>query len=608
MRTMSPRDADRRDAPTPHAAAGLGLGLLRRASGASGGLALLAIGLVVIAAVADADAARDMVVLAGVAAALFVILGRVRSGPAAERPTRVHVPTPEPVADSAEQEARAHFVALAAHEIRTPLTGILGLADLLAETSLSAEQTSYVRALRGSGAALLRLVDGYLDLSRLEAGHVEPTPIATALETVVEEVVELLAPPCQAKGLELAGYVSSSLATPVSVDPLLLRQVLINLAGNAVKFTETGGVAIEVERVAAGGRVLFRVRDTGIGIDPAEASRIFDAWERVETDGATAPSGTGLGLAIARGIVDRLGGTIELTSRPGEGSVFHFTLDLPPAGEDVRPGRPLAGRRIAVVSRAAVEPPLLLRRLHALGAEAMLAEDAVALLGHDAPDVVLVDGHGAVDPAEVLADLRGVGIAAPAVVLVAPTGRGELPRLREAGFAAHLVRPVRAASLARVVALAADGARPAPTRRAPEPTTAAAPRSGLDVLVVDDNEINALLGRAALEHAGHRVWVARDGGTALEAVAAAHAEGRPFAAILMDLHMPGLDGFAAIRAIRSEEPEGSRALVVALTADTTPAAAERALAAGADATMVKPIDRDRLAELLDDRPNARRAG
>lgn len=561
-----------------------------------GGLALAGIGLTVVAGIADPELARDIVALGGVAAALAVILNQLRPPAPAPLPLGA-ASAPDLGAAEAEMDAKAHFLALAAHEIRTPLTGILGLADLLGETALSAEQKAYVAALGASGTTLLRLVDGYLDLSRLEDGNVEPTPIPTSLETVVEDVIELLAPPCQAKGLELAGFVAPRLSAPVLVDPLLLRQVLINLTGNAVKFTETGGVAIEVERVPGNDTgVVFRVRDTGIGIDVAEASRIFDAWERIETEGVGSAAGAGLGLAIARGIVERMGGTIGLVSRLGEGSTFAFELDLPAAGPAAPLERPLRGRRIGLISRAVVEPPLLVRRLHALGAEACLVDAPEALAALDPCDVVLIDGQGGADPIAVLAEWRALGSTAPAVVLIPPGERNALPALREAGFAAHLIRPIRPASLARVVALAAERGEAPPARALVE---AAEPTDGLRVLLVDDNEINALLGRAALEHDGHGVMVVEDGLAALDAIAAAREAGRPFAAVLMDLHMPGLDGFTAIRELRAREPaEAPRALVVAVTADATPSAAERALACGADAVLVKPIDRGHLAAIL----------
>ena len=500
----------------------------------------------------------------------------------------------------AESAAGSRRLATAAHEIRTPLHGIVGMADLLADTALSPEQAAYVRAVRTSGSALLGLVDDVLDLARFEAGRLAVAPEPVDLETLVEDVVELMAPRAHGKGLELASIVAPGLPARVEADPILLRQVLINLAGNAVKYTVAGGIALEVEPadgVEAAGRIAFRIRDTGVGIAARDAERIFSEFERAAPEDPTRGGGTGLGLAIARSIVARLGGELRLASRLGEGSVFSFDLRLPPVEGGRAGARPLLGRRVALVSGGAVEPPLLVRRLHALGAEAVQVDDPEALDPAEAFDVVLVDGDDRA--AATLAALRRHAPAAgPAVVLVTPTDRARLADLRRAGFAAHLVKPVRATSLARVVTALGTGEA---LDEAPSGTIAAAPRptGGLDLLLADDNEINALLGRALVENLGHRVTVVGDGAAAVEAVRDAEARGRPFDGVLMDLHMPGMDGFAAIRALRLAELGDVRRLgIVALTADGTAAAAARARTSGADATLVKPIERDRLAAVL----------
>lgn len=500
----------------------------------------------------------------------------------------------------AESAAKSRLLATAGHEIRTPLHGIVGMADLLADTPLTPEQSAYVRAVRTSGTALLGLVDDVLDLTRVEAGRLAPTPEPIDLQALVEDVVELMAPRAHGKGLELASIVAPGLPKRVEADPILLRQVLINLAGNAVKYTATGGVAVEVEPAAgpaAAGRIAFRVRDTGVGIAAADAERIFAEFERAAPGTDPRGGGTGLGLAIARSIVERMGGDLRLESRPGEGSVFFFDLRLPAVESREPATAPLAGRRLALISAGVVEPPLLVRRLHALGADAVLVAEPTALDSAERFDVVLVDGDDRA--AEHLAVLRaGFAFAPPAVVLITPTDRARLAEWRRAGFAGHLVKPVRAASLARVVAaLGAGEGLDEPTAATGAPRTA--PAGGLDLLLADDNEINALLGRALLENLGHRATVVADGAAAVAAVAEARDRGRPFAGVLMDLHMPGMDGFSAIRALRRAEASDDHRLgIVALTADGTAAAAMRARAAGADAVLVKPIERERLAALL----------
>ncbi|WP_407052019.1 sensor histidine kinase [Methyloraptor flagellatus] len=232
----------------------------------------------------------------------------------------------------AASAAKSRFLALASHEIRTPLNGIIGMADLLADSPLSPAQSNYVRAVHSSGTSLLSLVDDVLDLAKVEAGRLDLAEAPVDLGALVEEVVELLAPRAHGKGIELVGRIAPDVPAEVMADAARLRQVLINLVGNAVKFTHSGGVTIEIGRradaVPGFARIAVAVHDTGIGVPAADAERIFREFEQVEQGPARRYGGTGLGLAIARQIVDRMGGRIELDSREGCGSTFRFAVDL----------------------------------------------------------------------------------------------------------------------------------------------------------------------------------------------------------------------------------------------------------------------------------------
>ncbi|MBT9291769.1 ATP-binding protein [Prosthecodimorpha staleyi] len=509
----------------------------------------------------------------------------------------------------AASAAKSRFLAMASHEIRTPLNGIVGMADLMAETQLSSEQQAYLRAIRTSGEALLSLVEDVLDFSKIEAGRLDLAPAPAGLEPMVEAVIELVAPRAQARGIELAAHVAADVPLRLVFDEARLRQVLINLAGNAVKFTERGGVAVTVARLdgrADRACLRFEVTDTGIGIAPEHLDRIFNEYEQAESGPARRYGGTGLGLAISRAIIERMGSRIEVESKPGRGSSFAFDLDLPIA-EPPTPARPLAGRRILVVSPGLIDPVQLSRRLADLGADAMLAVDATAARAALAEpgggyDALLVDHRADFDAGRLLAALGRN--RPPAAVIVAPADRAALERLKAGGFGGWLVKPVRQRSLAMVVAALAEGraiANDATDIRVPAARAERAGTGPLRILVADDNAINALLARALLASLGHETITVSDGALAVEAVAAAARAGMPFEAILMDLHMPGLDGYAAIRAIRAAETAAGRprVAILAVTADTAPEVDRDVRQAGADARLIKPVEPQTLSAVLD---------